>query len=529
MALANYIVFLQISQVRMTSYMPFAKVKYNPREQILRGSHWVLLDQTTTTFLRGGFALYCFTMFPRQILVFAALGLCFALVAGATQVSGVKRWELRRRFSFEDSFYHPPSGWESASPGEVLASRKVDVSPASIFNLGINAYQLLYRTTGLTDGEATTSVTTVLVPYNYDKDKVMVAALYEDSFSSECAPSKQLKSGHFISQNVAVAYQSLFLTTLLHEGWVVTVPDHEGPQNAFGAGPLEGHTILDAVRATINYDRIGLDSNAKVTGYGYSGGAMALGWAASLHKSYASELNVVGWAMGGTVTRMADWLRYIDGTGGAGFAVAALGGISSVDNDLQWVQDNLTLLGKIVLEKSKHSCMYKNLLEEAYKRFISDTYFQGGSAFFENSDAMYALNKYNLGADGSKVPSAPVFMFHARNDIVVPYAMAQGTARSWCQQGAQIRFTTYAGVEMGHTSAGIASLPDVLHFLRDRFNGKQWGETCQYPVLLDPWFNLFNLGESYAEFVQQLLDLLGRRIGKDDHILMAKLKKQEVP
>ena len=53
MALANYIVFLQISQVHMTSYMPFARVKYNPREHILRGSHWVLLDQTTTTFLRG--------------------------------------------------------------------------------------------------------------------------------------------------------------------------------------------------------------------------------------------------------------------------------------------------------------------------------------------------------------------------------------------------------------------------------------------------------------------------------------------
>ncbi|WP_234010216.1 hypothetical protein, partial [Cronobacter malonaticus] len=43
---------------------------------------------------------------------------------------------------------------------------------------------LLYRTTGLTDGEATTSVTTVLVPYNYDKDKVMVKSLLRERLMS---------------------------------------------------------------------------------------------------------------------------------------------------------------------------------------------------------------------------------------------------------------------------------------------------------------------------------------------------------
>ena len=117
------------------------------------------------------------------------------------------------------------------------------MAPVGLFKLGVTAYQLLYRTTGLHDGDATTSVTTVLIPDNHDRDKLISASVYEDSISPLCAPSRRFKLGNNVVKILAITYQSLFITSLLHEGWIVTVPDHEGPESAFTAGPLEGHII----------------------------------------------------------------------------------------------------------------------------------------------------------------------------------------------------------------------------------------------------------------------------------------------
>ena len=83
----------------------------------------------------------------------------FQVCAGYNS-AGSLRWEHHRRFFDDDRFYNPPNGWENAKPGEILSRRKVDVAPVGLFKLGVTAYQLLYRTTGLHDGDATTSVTT---------------------------------------------------------------------------------------------------------------------------------------------------------------------------------------------------------------------------------------------------------------------------------------------------------------------------------------------------------------------------------
>jgi hypothetical protein len=50
------------------------------------------------------------------------------------------------------------------------------------------------------------------------------------------------------------------------------------------------------MRAVSNYkNTLGLStSTPKIVGYGYSGGSVATGWAASLHQAYAPELLVQG-------------------------------------------------------------------------------------------------------------------------------------------------------------------------------------------------------------------------------------------
>lgn len=451
--------------------------------------------------------------------------LWWLLLAVAAQV--LARKHVRSNDS--GSFYQPPNGYESAEPGTILRARQIDVAAFGIMNIKVKGYQLLYRTNGHKPDMPSTTVTTVLVPHNYAKDKLIAAGVYEDSYSSECAPSQVLKRNAHVFKNVAISYQELFFTTLLNEGWVVTVPDHEGPDNAFTSGFVEGRAILDGIRATLAFDELGLHENAKVIGYGYSGGALATGWAASLHNKYAPELHVVGWSMGGTVTRVRDWLRYIDGTSGAGFALASIGGLSSSIPALHWIQDNLTEKGRKALKKSSHRCMYENLWTTSGTRFISDEYFDGGSSFFENDGVNAELDRLDLGGNPKLVPRSPVFMFHAKNDDVVPYQHALDTFHAWCDQGANVHLLTNTGWEMEHTNTEIMNLPNVLFFMRDRFEGRIWGSECKSDSIMDPYLDPFVLGQSLSQTMVQVMNLLGSRIGPKDSILKNKLQKHQEP
>lgn len=102
-------------------------------------------------------------------------------------------------------------------------------------------------------------------------------------------------------------------------GYIVTSSDYEGPNAAFGAGPLAGHGVLDAIRATLAFPTLKLPKGTGVVGVGYSGGAIATGWAAALQPSYAPELPILGWAQGGTPANISATVQYIDGGLFSGF------------------------------------------------------------------------------------------------------------------------------------------------------------------------------------------------------------------
>ena len=55
-------------------------------------------------------------------------------------------------------------------------------------------------------------------------------------------------------------------------GWIVTLPDHEGPNSTFTAGPAEGMAMLDAIRATLLFGpTVGLVPYSRTVLWGYSG------------------------------------------------------------------------------------------------------------------------------------------------------------------------------------------------------------------------------------------------------------------
>lgn len=414
----------------------------------------------------------------------------------------------------KDSFYRPGGGWKDASPGDILNWRCIDPGVASFLDMDVAGYQLLYRTNGAK--EPKTTVTTVLVPHHYAHDKIVSVNVYEDSFSSKCAPSYSMQKGAQLFKNIAFTYQQLFMLTLLNEGWIVVVPDHEGNESSFVSGIPQGHAVLDGMRAVLNFDQVKTNRNAKLIGYGYSGGGEATGWAASLHRRYAGDLNVVGWAMGGAITDVENWFKYIDGSPGAGFVAAGLAGLVESYDELRWVKKARTPSGKLAWKDTSERCMYENLRKFVNKKIISNEMFRNGDNFYSDDSAQHVFAMLKLG--NSDPPKAPVYMFHSSHDEVVPYNDAISTANSWCEKGAKIHFITNTGASMDHQSTELFNHPGVIHFMRDRFCGKRVEKQCYFRDVKNPWFNPFTLGESAAQFTQQILHLITGQFDSRDKV-----------
>ena len=69
------------------------------------------------------------------------------------------------------------------------------------------------------------------------------------------------------------------------------VPDTEGEEADFSAGPVYGYNTLDSLRAALSSPATGLTGDAKIGLAGYSGGAIATEWAAQQAPTYAPEIN----------------------------------------------------------------------------------------------------------------------------------------------------------------------------------------------------------------------------------------------
>ena len=75
----------------------------------------------------------------------------------------------------------------------------------------------------------------------------------------------------------------------LQQGWAVTVPDYEGPGSAYSAGPLEGHGMLDGIRAVRSFSHDGIGAGTRWALDGYSGGAQKLWLEAELKRTRADR------------------------------------------------------------------------------------------------------------------------------------------------------------------------------------------------------------------------------------------------
>ena len=321
-----------------------------------------------------------------------------------------------------DPFYIPPSGCESTAPGTILRSRPVPNQLALLGIAPVNVsavYQLLCRSTDST-GDPQATVTTIIIPYNANSTRLLSYQIAEDSASPNCPPSYTLQDGTGLLDAGSATLEIFCIVAALNQGWIVNIPDYEGPQAAFPSGIQAGQATLDSVRAALASGNItGISSSAVYQMWGYSGGSIASEWAAELAPTYAPELNFTGMAIGGMVTNLNSSLYAINGGVFSGFIAACVMGLSSGYPYLQdLLMQQLIPSSAATFTNAQTMCLDNLLLSYAFQDMFG--YFENHGAALSLPEVQNVLNETGvMGQHG--VPQMPIYAYKASCWLVSSY------------------------------------------------------------------------------------------------------------
>lgn len=414
-----------------------------------------------------------------------------------------------------DPFYAPPAGFESSKPGTVLRERPIVASFFGLLPDPIDARQLLYRTTAI-DGSPIATVTTIFKPWFAKKDRFITFNTAYDSSASICDPSYNYRWGSLQTDLVSSA-EFLLIQAYLLSGYTVASADYEGPDVAFSPGRLSGMGVLDGMRAVVNYGpNIGLNKNPMIVNAGYSGGAIAGGWAASLHPTYAPDLNIKGWIIGGTPANLTQVLLAVDNTLFSGFLPGAISGLampSAYGAQLKPVLDKvITPHGRDVLALGTSQCVAVNIIAFVGQSLFDPSIQSMGKDLIYEKNVAAVLLDTTMGLKKQETPTAPVMLYHAHDDEIIPYSGAEALGKRWCDNGADVRFTNYAAG--GHGTTEVVAIVDALKFANDAFNGWVPGGCDSKSVLTDK-LNPLALGLALEPVLSKLGGIL-LALGKKD-------------
>ncbi|MGF6888651.1 hypothetical protein ABIA39_007827 [Nocardia sp. GAS34] len=352
----------------------------------------------------------------------------------------------------QDPFYTAPADLSGYRNGQPVAGRAITTR----FPTPVQAWQVSFRTSDSHDVPEL-AVTTVLVPLaawsGPGPRPVVSEQIAEDSTGTRCAPSygiatNTLQSGDQIDRMLAA-------------GWIVAVPDFEGPKSAFLTGPQSGHAVLDGMRAAGRFEPAGIGPETPWALDGYSGGAAATGWAAELHPSYAPELKIVGAAMGGVPADLPALFDHVDGGLFSGFLVDAMVSYRREYPDAD-IDALLNERGRADLAAAADSCVLELLVRYPFRSFADLT----GRASSRDTAFGDLLRSNSVGA---VAPTIPIYDYHSDSDEIVPVAMDDELVGNWRRAGTPI--VTLRDPVGEHGLEASAREDDAQGFLRDRFRG----------------------------------------------------------
>ena len=205
--------------------------------------------------------------------------------------------------------------------------------------------------------------------------------------------------------------------TTLSRGWYVNIPDFEGPLAAFGDGLTPGHATLDSIRGVLNAG-FGMDKTGTHVGlWGFSGGALASGWATELQAHYAPELNIAGAALGGLPPDFMGVAK-LSGTAFAGLIPQLLLGITAhFPSAREYLLSRLRADHKTTFLATHHYDIAKAFVAFAGQDVFE--YFLNGREIIQHPLIRSILVRNGcMGYYG--VPQTPLFIYKAIADEITP-------------------------------------------------------------------------------------------------------------
>ncbi|CEJ94318.1 hypothetical protein VHEMI09858 [[Torrubiella] hemipterigena] len=371
----------------------------------------------------------------------------------------------------QDPFYGIPQNIEYFSPGAIIRHRTptapilFTARPYSVES----AHQILYRTADRF-GTPTATVLTVLVPPNPDFSKVVSYQIAEDAAYVNCAPSYVYQKGTeaaITNGTTTTQLEGLFIEAALEQGWIVIIPDHEGPEASFLVSKAGAQATLDGIRAALQSMHLTcIEPDAAVALWGYSGGSVVSEWATEMQPTYAPEVKIVGAALGGLVPSIANSAAVDNGSLAAGLIPAAFKGMATQYPEVAEELDRLIKPDfKAKFDKADALCLGSLNKEFALTDFR--TYFDTPD-IFANKYISGAFRDNDLGQMGT--PQVPLFIYKAVQDEVSPVADSDQYYDDQCAKGVSIEYVRSA---IGnHETELLAGSLRAAAWLRDRLEGK---------------------------------------------------------
>lgn len=359
-----------------------------------------------------------------------------------------------------DPFYADPPDLANRANGDVIRSRPMP-TPAGVMD--VETWQLAFRSTNAR-GNPITAVTTVLAPHTRAVDgPVLSYQQITNALGLRCSPSRAL----WTTESDVITRELPAYNAALANGWTMIIPDHLGPNSAYAVGPVGGHITLDGIRAVQRFEPLRLGASP-VALAGYSGGAIATGFAASYAADYAPELPIVGYAIGGTpanITRMALGLGSDTPHPAFGLAFAAAVALEREYPDRFPLSEYLNDEGIQLRQDISNACTAGILARGAG---LSARMVTVGDGYLSDPRPTAITDEISIEYQPG-IPNAPVYEWHSPTDALIPLDAIDRTVGRYCAAGVPV---TGGRVDTpDHITAAVLGLPGAIDWITDRFAG----------------------------------------------------------
>ncbi|KAI4863512.1 LIP-domain-containing protein [Hypoxylon rubiginosum] len=343
----------------------------------------------------------------------------------------------------KDPWYKAPAGFEAAQPGTILRIRPTPGDLAAVVGNASASYNILYRTTD-SHLQPSWAVTTLFIPtslYVSPSGKVPLLS-YQPAYNTanlDSSPSFTLHRGQSQAViDIGMRPETLLFTEMLGLGWIVNVPDFEGPTAAFGAGVLAGRATLDSIRAVLGLARLTGADDMTTAIWGYSGGSLATGAAAEMQVQYAPELDISGVVLGGLLDNLSDNLHLLNKSPlSSNIVNGLLGLMSQYPEAAVYVRSRLRPETADEFLSAKDISSSESIATFAMKDVYS--YFVGGEA-----DLQTPMLRRILNAEGRRgtygVPAMPMFIYKAIGDQFCQIGLTDSLVDTFSKAGANITY-----------------------------------------------------------------------------------------